>query len=365
MDLTTGVPTLAVDACPARPSLFLYRLFRNVLPQARRALSHWTSLAMQIPDPGLREQALASLRDKRFHADGGCVFAAAVTADASEPLVQVIVALQTISDYLDNLCDRTEATDERDFFQLHHAMRDAVHPARGHQPYYLHRDGDDGGYLNALVSVCQARLAAVPHYDDIEHDVTWLVERYCELQQIKHTYPIANRSRRLQAFAAPYLKQFPELQWWEFAAATGSTLAVFALITSALTAAAPTVQASKSVARAYFPWICGLHILLDYLIDVDEDQRGGDFNFVLCYDRKPQAIARLHLFGRRSLAAADTLAAHSAIHRHVVLGLLGMYLSDKKALRQPLARSAKRLVWAFGPTACLYYGACVLYRTVR
>jgi len=35
------------------------------------------------------------------------------------------------------------------------------------------------------------------------------------------------------------------------------------------------------VKNSYFPWVQGLHILLDYLIDQEEDRINGDLNFVL------------------------------------------------------------------------------------
>lgn len=352
--------------CPERSPRFLYRLFRRILPRARTALAEWTSRAAVIPDPALRTHALSSLARKRFHADGGSVFAAAVDEDQCERLVEVIVALQTISDYLDNLCDRAGITDEDDFRQLHHALRDAVRPDAPHRAYYrLRGSPDDGGYLDALVSACQVRLAGLPRYDTIRPHVAWLIERYCELQEQKHIAP-GDRSERLQKWAEPYLRQFPGLQWWEFAAASGSTLAVFALI-ALITASgsAATAATAAEVTAAYFPSICGLHILLDYTIDVEEDRREGDFNFVLCYSSPREAWHRLRWFAARSLDSARLLSAHSAIHRHIVYGLLGMYLSDRKARRQTVARRARRALWAFGPTAWLYYWACVLYRHVR
>ncbi|WDL98212.1 tetraprenyl-beta-curcumene synthase family protein [Alicyclobacillus sp. ALC3] len=365
MDFASTARPLGVDDCPNQPSRFLYRLFRTVLPKARHALSHWTTEASRIPDTELRQQALASLRDKRFHADGGCVFAAAADNAQAEQIVEVIVALQTISDYLDNLCDRMNVLDERDFRQLHHAMRDAVRPNAPHQDYYaLHPNTQDGGYLDALVDTCQVQLASMRRYPLIAPHVEWFVERYCELQQIKHIDP-QNRHARLEAWAAAYGQEFPDIEWWEFAAATGSTLGMFALITASLTTQSDLAEDGRQIVQGYFPWICGLHILLDYVIDVEEDRREGDFNFILCYTSEKTAVDRLRVFASKSLTAAKHLGRHSAIHQHVVLGLIGMYLSDEKARRQPIARAARRLVWSFGPTAWLYYAASVVYRVVR
>jgi tetraprenyl-beta-curcumene synthase len=341
---------------------FLYRLFRHVLPIARREIVHWTERAAAIPDPVLQSQALASLQHKRFHADGGCVYAA-VNLPYAEPLVRLIVALQTISDYLDNLCDRCGTYDEQDFVHLHCAMRDAVRPDNRVQDYYAVRGClDDGGYLADLVTTCQSVVRNLPGYEAAQGYVEWMVERYCELQAIKHIQP-SERRPRLIHWWEDYQQQFPGIDWWEFAAATGSTLGMFALF---LAATQPLEEsAAKSVYELYFPWICGLHILLDYLIDLEEDRSEGDFNFVACYPDSQTARRRIRWFAEQSRLHTAEAADGLRIHRDVVHGLLGMYLSDAKVNRQRDVRPHRRLVWQFGPTAWMYYGACVLYRTIR
>lgn len=347
---------------PRNAPHFLYRLFRHVLPVTRQEIHFWTAKADVIPDHLLREQALSSLQHKRFHADGGSVYAA-VNLLYTKPLVRLIIALQTISDYLDNLCDRCQTYDEADFHQLHHAMRDAVRPGQPLRPYYALRGNPlDGGYLNALVTTCQAELQKLPGYPAIQDKVHWLVERYCELQAYKHIDPPL-RKQRLQTWWEGFKPQYPDIQWWEFAAATGSTLGVFALF---LAATNPITRAeAEEMFYGYFPYVCGMHILLDYLIDLEEDTREGDFNFVQCYDSPAQARERIRHFARQSWDRTRVLPGGMRIHRDVVKGLLGMYLSDAKVNTQRDVRPTKRLLWEFGPTAWAYYGACVVYRLVR
>jgi tetraprenyl-beta-curcumene synthase len=340
----------------------LYRLFRKVLPIARCEIQRWTSLAERIPDPLLRTQALSSLTHKRFHADGGSVYAAVDLAYTPQ-LVRLIIALQTISDYLDNLCDRCDTYEATDFHQLHHAMRDAVRPGTPLRPYYARRGNpDDGGYLNELVLACQNEIAQLEGYPVVQPHVEWLVERYCELQEYKHVDPEL-RLEMLTRWWQNFERDFPDMHWWEFAAATGSTLGMFALF---LAATRPlTEEDAKQVREVYFPWVCGLHILLDYLIDLEEDSTHGDFNFVQCYTSTVQAHERISHFARQSWASVHLLKAGGRIHRDVVKGLLGMYLSDKKVGRQPTVRPARKMLWEFGPTAWMFYGACQLYRMVR
>jgi tetraprenyl-beta-curcumene synthase len=77
----------------------------QVRPRVHAELRAWTDRARKIPSPGLREQALSSIAAKAFHCEGGGVYSL-LAGDHSREAVRFIVAYQTMSDYLDNLCDR-------------------------------------------------------------------------------------------------------------------------------------------------------------------------------------------------------------------------------------------------------------------
>ncbi len=106
-------------------TVYARRIARDVLPKTAAELKRWHRHIIQIPNLELQQQAWVSITKKRFHAEGGSVYAA-LAPDAIDTLVPLIVALQTISDYLDNLCDRSVSLDEADFRTLHEAMLDAV-----------------------------------------------------------------------------------------------------------------------------------------------------------------------------------------------------------------------------------------------
>ena len=78
-----------------------------------RLLSGWEERAGCIPDPEVRRQALGSIRHKAFHSLGAAMFAAAVPAHRFAAMVRFCVAYQTLSDYLDNLCDRSRPLTSR------------------------------------------------------------------------------------------------------------------------------------------------------------------------------------------------------------------------------------------------------------
>ncbi len=341
-----------------QPLFYTGRFMRRVIPAVGRELERWVQRAERIPNDNLRRQALASLRMKRFHAEGGSVFAAA-HPDHIGRLVPLIVALQTISDYLDNLGDRTSSLDEQDFRALHQAMLDAVGTTPVSGDYYrYHPDQDDGGYLQALVETCRRETARLPFYDRVQPLVVSHVERYCDLQVYKHL-PWSEREQRLITWHQNHPDASADMDWWEFAAACGSTLGMFALFAEALSPASP--ERLKTVSNAYFPWVCGLHILLDYLIDLEEDAREGDLNFVSYYSDVDLAVERLTLFVQRAVAAVRQLPDYG-FHLTVVEGLLAMYLSDRKVEQQQLQSVVRQLLAACGPRARLTHWLCKKWR---
>ena len=104
--------------------------------------------------------------------------------------------------------------------------------------------------------------------------------------------------------------------------------------------------------------ICGLHILLDYFIDQEEDQREDDLNFISFYPGKEQCLDRMEKFVKKALDQAGKMP-DPVFHRTLVKGLLALYLSDPKILSQGLYKSACRLLAATGEKdAYLMFYAC-------
>ena len=200
---------------PQNPVQLMVRMYRHILPETRRELARWRREAESIPNEELRLQAISSMTTKQFHCEGGAVFAAAA-GDRLGDLVPLIVALQTISDYLDNLCDRSTSLDPDDFRLLHRAMLDAVDPDAAPTDYYAHRaEREDGGYLAALVAACQARVRALPGYAVVQPHVTRFAGLYGDLQVYKHIRR-EERLESLQRWWAHHRADHPELYWNEF-----------------------------------------------------------------------------------------------------------------------------------------------------
>ncbi|WNC15770.1 tetraprenyl-beta-curcumene synthase family protein [Brevibacillus brevis] len=344
------------------PWQLLYRVYRHVLPVLEREFAAWYQRAQAIPNPELRKQALDSMNTKKFHCQGGSVYAAQVVPFV-ETVVPLIVAYQTISDYLDNLCDRSTSLDPEDFRQLHVSMQDALTPGAPLRDYYQYReDKDDGGYLAALVETCQKHAARLPGYAKIQAKVVEFSCLYSDLQVYKHIAPQL-REGELLRWWGKYQERYDELYWQEFAAVTGSTIGIFALFCLATQPDVPDEQIRR-VSEAYFPWMCGLHILLDYLIDLEEDRLGGDLNFVSYYESERDATERLQYFMKQAKASVRRLP-NPSFHRMIVDGLIAFYLADRKVNRsQPrIYTIAKQLLkQAKGLPSILFYVNSLLVR---
>jgi tetraprenyl-beta-curcumene synthase len=155
-------------------------------------------------------------------------------------------------------------------------------------------------------------------------------------------------------------RSHPSLYWQEFAAACGSTLALFELMALAARDTLSPEQVKRSL-NAYFPWICSLHILLDYFIDRQEDLEGGDLNFTFYYEDKEEMLERLKLLVRQSHFYASLLP-DSALAKTIVEGLLALYLSDPKVKQQAIQQNAFELLAESGPPAFRSYKLCQVVR---
>lgn len=365
-----------------KPLAIVYRHLKKTLPLVDRELDHWKRTAESIPEPALRHQALASIATKRFHCDGGSVFATwlsdaherrggsrshdASSETPSAQVVRFIVAFQTISDYLDNLCDRTQSLSEVDFRQLHQAMFDAIsleapQSQTGTDYYQFHPHQDDGGYLASLVAACRSVLPSLRGYREVQDEIRRLLALYVDLQVYKHLDPRL-RVERLESWFSAYQSEYPELCWWEFAAAAGSTLAIFALVADA--SRDSSLEASKRLVNVYFPWVCGLHILLDYLIDQAEDKREGDLNFVSFYADEVQKENRLTWMLQEAIQGVRAMS-DPAFHTTVVEGLLGLYLSDPKVRAQGLRGLARRMVRHAGWRTGVIRAVCRVWQRAK
>jgi tetraprenyl-beta-curcumene synthase len=112
---------------------------------------------------------------------------------------------------------------------------------------------------------------------------------------------------------------------------------------------------TNQVKDSYFPWVQGLHILLDYLIDQEEDRVHGDLNFCFYYRSNDEMIERFKHFIQNARKSISQLP-HVQFHQLINQALLGVYLSNKKVKRQQdVQNMAKQLIKLGGSPASFFF----------
>ena len=117
--------------------------------------------------------------------------------------------------------------------------------------------------------------------------------------------------------------------------------------------------------EGFFPWVQGLHILLDYFIDQEEDRLGGDLNFCFYYDSDDMLVERFVHFIKEADASVSRLP-QERFHRMINRGLLGLYLADNKVKGQGrMQEMARRIGRQGGMLSFFVYLNCWLYRWMQ
>lgn len=352
-----------LNTVPTKSLPLLATTYRRIFPYVHKKLSEWRDFASEIPDGELRKQALDAIQDKTFHCEGGGIYAVLSKSNWKQT-VTFVVAYQTISDYLDNLCDRSTSLDPKDFEQLHLSMEDALTPGNPIRDYYAFREEkDDGGYLRSLVETCQQVLSQLPNYHHIQPFTIELSSLYSDLQVHKHV-TLDDRIPRLQNWFSEYQSRWDDLSWYEFSACSGSTLGIFCLVAYAFGNDITNEQASQ-LYQSYFPYLQGLHILLDYFIDQQEDLEEGDLNFCSYYENEEHMLDRFKYFIDQTSKHTKGLP-YAPFHQMIHNGLVGMYLADKKVMSIKGSKPIiKHLLKFSGYRAKFYYLNTKIYHKLK
>ncbi|MGH2911520.1 MAG: DUF2600 family protein [Solirubrobacteraceae bacterium] len=312
----------------------------DVFPRVCLHIAHWRRLARRIPDPVLRQLALEAL-SKRSNIEGAAAFAAFAPRAFRGAATQAASAFQATYNLLDMLGEQPSPNPILDGRRLHEALIYAVTPPGGPPLpgseckesvtsldwYEHHPQREDDGYLDAVLQECRTAFAALPSHALVESQARAAAARIVAFQSLNLSEAQGDH-QGLEQWALTATPPGSGLKWWETAAAAGSSLGVHVLIAAAAEAQ---LQASEvsALSDAYFPWIGGLHSMLDNLIDKHEDEAAGHRSLIEYYG--PQRAARR----MRWLAIHASQAAHELPHssRHVTIlaAMIGNYLSTPEA----------------------------------
>jgi tetraprenyl-beta-curcumene synthase len=312
----------------------------TVFPRVCLHIARWQRLARHIPDPLLRSLALAALREKRGNIEGAAAFAAFAPWARRGKVTRALSAFQAAYNLLDMLGEQPSADPVLDGQRLHHALLFAlgwpsptalageIDPGVQALDWYEHHpQHDDGGYLNVLLAECRNAFASLPNYSAAAPAARGAAERIVAFQSLNLSEAQGDHAA-LEQWARAATPPGTGLQWWETAAAAGSSLGVHALIAAAADSGLDAGEAA-TLERAYFPWIGGLHSLLDNLIDKHEDEAAGHRSLVEYYGPQ-RAAQRMRWLAEQATLIAGELP-HSRRHTVILVAMIGNYLSTPEA----------------------------------
>lgn len=331
-----------------------FSYWTSVFPRVCFYVARWRRRARRIPDPILRQLALDAL-EKRGNIEGAAAFAAFVPRARRTDVTKATSAFQAAYNLLDMLGEQPSPDPVLDGRRLHEALVYAVtprgaaapsgseisaldtdssgtdaHKARGARAldwYEHHPQRHDGGYLDTLIEECRDAFAALPSHLLAAPSAQAAAARIVAFQSLNLSKSQGEHTG-LENWAREATPPGTSLRWWEIAAAAGSSLGVHVLIAAA---AGPQLDAGEvsALASAYFPWIGGLHSLLDNLIDKHEDEAAGHRSLIEYYGPE-QAAQRMRWIAEQALQKAGELP-HSRHHIVILAAMIGNYLATPEA----------------------------------
>jgi tetraprenyl-beta-curcumene synthase len=352
------------------------RYWITVAPLVRAQLARWEQAARSIPDPALRALALGKLRDERFNALLAATLATLSPRAQRARVVEAIVALQVMYDYIDVLGEQHAAESPIDGRALFMALSDAVtldgEDGRGAialgvggglnsdadraRDYYGERPrSEDSGYLQALSGTVRTTLAHLPNGATVAPVAGATAARCAQAQILNHdaSHSGIDEAKRWATLQASGMA----LGWQEYlAGASASVLAIGALIAAA--ADSTTTRADAEALDALYLSI-GALTMLDSVVDQEEDITAGQLGYVQYYDDPGLLASRLALLARDAVTRARGLA-NGSHHIVTLVGIVAYYASAPAAssdFARPLIRPVRReLQPLITPTLALMHG---------
>jgi tetraprenyl-beta-curcumene synthase len=321
------------------------RYWTSVAPIVRREMRRWEQRAQAIHDDELRMLALEKLRGEGFHAEAAAMLATLAPRSHRRDLVEAIVALELLFDYLDGLTERPSEDPLREGERLFEALTDAVVVPAAGTGKNLQRPprSDDGGYLEILSRTVSDALARLPAALAITEVAQRTAVRSGQAQTRMHA-AAALGTEQVEEWARREAKG-TGLQWRELLAGAASSVLVMHALIAAAADPSTTPEEAGEIESAYLS-TCTVLTLLDGLADHDQDTQTLGMETRGVEDREDSSPPTRPLTpggvgetdGTGGLSDADS--SPSGI---CSLGYLSFY-DDPEELSQTLTAAAQRAV---------------------
>jgi tetraprenyl-beta-curcumene synthase len=339
------------------------RYWPTVAPRVRSELARWTQAAGAIADPVLRDLAFGKLADERFNVEVAATLATLAPRAHRKTVVEAIVALQVLYDYLDVLGERPSADPQSDSERLSHAFIGALKipaespsasigafgtpaerppasidaldtPAEDTSAIRETPRCNDNEYLDRLARAVALAIARLPGHDAIVEVAEIAAARCAQAQVLNHAAAKVGTSELEQRTSAQAREwatveaRGTGLGWQEYlAGACASVLSIHALIAAA---ADPTTTRTDAVSIDSAYLSIGALTMLDSVVDHEQDLATGQPGYLQYYSDPELLSDRLARLARDSAVGVRTLP-HAAHHLMMRAGVAAYYLSSPGA----------------------------------
>jgi tetraprenyl-beta-curcumene synthase len=332
------------------------RYWTSVAPIVRRELARWERHARAIEDPELRVLALSKLRCEGFHAEAAAMLATLAPRAHRSTVVQAIVALELLFDYLDGLTERPSDNPLVEGERLFKAFIDAAAAGSARPENDLRPPEIPLGYLESLSRAATGAVAQLPAAFAIADVARRTAERSAQAQTRMHAAP-ALGATQLETWANAEANG-SGLGWRELAAgAASSVLVLHALIAAAADPRTTPGQAGR-IEAAYLS-MCVVLTLLDGLVDHEQDtSRGGGarHGYLGLYGDPTELSDVLGQAARRAALEARALPG-GARDVMILVGVVAYYGSapgaEGELARPVVARLRRELAPLASPTLAI------------
>jgi tetraprenyl-beta-curcumene synthase len=321
------------------------RYWTTVAPTLNDHLRRWRARACAIEDSQLRSVALAKLDAESFHAQAAGMLATLAPRAHRTSVVEAIVALEVLFDYLDGVTERTAAQPITDRERLYEPFAAPFadpqsSPSSGH---------DYAEELSRTVLSAFRRLPAAAAVAPVAHAVALRLgaaqtrmhaSRELGLDQVEHWAQSQTSST--------------DLGWRELLAGAASSVLVLHTLIAAAADASTTPETAADIENAYLP-MSALLALIDGLVDHDRDaatSTAAQAGYIDVYSTSEELSAALITTTDSALSAASRLrpVAH---HTMMVFAVVAYYTTapgaDSAFARPACQRLQNHLRPGIGP----------------
>jgi tetraprenyl-beta-curcumene synthase len=334
----------------------------TVASLVRTELGRWEARAREIPGADARRLALEKLRGEAFNARAAAMLATQAPRARRRDVVEAIVALEVLYDYLDGLTEGAEQTPQRrqDSVQLFQALTDAVSPTSAPAGDYFSAQParDDSGYLAALTEAVRRALGRLPALSAVQQSLHAAAARGADAQMRAHDVT-DGASARLQEWAESQSAE-SGLGWREFIAGAAASVLCAHVLIAAASRADTTPARAAALDAAYLP-TSALVTLLDGVVDHESD--GELASYASIYDDHEELAVAISTLARSSIEQTGVLADR-ARHATILAGAVAFYLSAPGARSEFAAPVTQRLRRELGGLLTLALAGMRAWRAV-